>query len=148
MRPFGDRSSSRGAGFLTCQVKRQVGKPAPRRRGRAMSSPPIDPLTMIRPRRAILGQSAILLPFLDNGEIDWGGFVRHVARTAEAGLVPAVNMDTGFVNLLENTMRQQVLARTHEALAGGPFVAGAFVADRPGDRFDRDAYLRQMEPIG
>jgi dihydrodipicolinate synthase/N-acetylneuraminate lyase len=112
-----------------------------------MTSSPIDPLTMIRPRRAILGQSAILLPFLDNGDVDWDSFSRHVARTAEAGLVPAVNMDTGYVNLLDNTMRRQVLARTREALAGGPFVAGAFVGDRPGDRFDRDAYLREVEPI-
>src|SRR5262249_22871418 len=39
------------------------------------------------------------------------------------------------------------LDRTHVALDGRPFVAGAFVADRPGDRFDRDAYLRQTEPI-
>lgn len=108
---------------------------------------PIDPLTLIRPRRAILGQSAILLPFLENGDVDWAGFEQHIARTAAAGLVPAVNMDTGYVNLLENTMRLEVLARTREVLAGGPFVAGAFVADRPGDRFDRDTYLRQMETI-
>jgi hypothetical protein len=31
-----------------------------------------------------------------------------------------------------------------QALAGRAFVAGAFVADKPGSRFDRDAYLRQI----
>lgn len=111
-----------------------------------MTTTPLDPVAMLRPRRRILGQSAILLPFLPGGEVDWPSFTRHVARTAEAGLVPAVNMDTGYVNLLEDDMRRAVLARTHEVV-GGHFVAGAFVADRPGDRFDRDAYLRQLEPI-
>jgi dihydrodipicolinate synthase/N-acetylneuraminate lyase len=102
---------------------------------------------MLRPRRRITGLSAVLLPFAPDGGIDWPAFARHVRRTAEAGLVPAVNMDTGYVNLLGDDTRRQVLARTHEVLAGGPFVAGAFVADRPGSPFDRDAYLRQVEPI-
>jgi dihydrodipicolinate synthase/N-acetylneuraminate lyase len=102
---------------------------------------------MIRPRRRITGASAILLPFTAGGAIDWPAFAAHAARTADAGLTPAVNMDTGYVNLLDDATRRQVLARTREATAGRPFVAGAFVADRPGDRFDRDAYLRQIEPI-
>ena len=56
-------------------------------------------------------------------------------------------MDTGYVNLLDDAARVQVLEHTRQALAGRPFVAGAFVADRPGARFDRDAYLRQIDPI-
>lgn len=109
--------------------------------------PPIDPLRLLRPRRRIHGISAVLLPFTAAGDIDWTGFQAHVARTAEAGLTPAVNMDTGYFNLLDDPTRRQVLTRTADVLGGGSFVAGAFVGDRPDDRFDLDAYLRQIEPI-
>ena len=112
-----------------------------------MPTAPVDPLTLLRPRRKPVGMSAILLPFESGGGVDWPGFRAHLERTVAAGLTPAVNMDTGYVNLLDDATRRQVLARTREATAGRPFVAGAFVADRPGDRFDRDAYLRQIEPI-
>lgn len=107
----------------------------------------IDPLSMIRPRRKIAGISAILLPFLEGGSIDWQGFERHVVRTAESGLTPAVNMDTGYVNLLDDGQRAAVLDRAQAVLGGHPFVAGAFVGDRPGDRFDRDGYTRQIDAI-
>ncbi len=108
---------------------------------------PIDSLPMIRPRRRITGISAILLPFAADGSIDWPGFRAHVARTAAAGLTPAVNMDTGYVNLLDADTRLQVLDETRQVLGSEPFVAGAFVSDRPGSRFERDAYLRAIEPI-
>lgn len=107
----------------------------------------IDPIALLRPRRKITGISAILLPFTSTGDVDWVGFSQHVRRTADAGLTPAVNMDTGYVNLLDDDTRRAVLTRTKETLAGKPFVAGAFVASRPGDRFDRDGYLRQIEQI-
>jgi dihydrodipicolinate synthase/N-acetylneuraminate lyase len=110
-------------------------------------NPRTDPVAMIAPRRRITGISAILLPFDSGGEVDWPSFQAHALRTAEAGLTPAVNMDTGYVNLLDDATRVRVLERTKEALGGRPFVAGAFVGDAPGDRFDRDAYLRQIEPI-
>lgn len=116
-------------------------QPQPRK-----TNPPLDPLRLLRPRRRITGMSAILLPFA-GGAIDWRAFASHVARTADAGLIPAVNMDTGYVNLLDDTTRQEVLEQTASVLAGRPFVAGAFVADSPGDRFNCDAYLRQIEPI-
>jgi dihydrodipicolinate synthase/N-acetylneuraminate lyase len=112
-----------------------------------MSDPSLDPISLLRPRRQITGISAILLPFATDGGIDWAGFVAHVLRTADAGLTPAVNMDTGYVNLLDEHGRREVVARTRVALSGGPFVAGAFVGDRPGDLFDRDAYLREIEVI-
>jgi dihydrodipicolinate synthase/N-acetylneuraminate lyase len=112
-----------------------------------MTDAPPDPVRLLRPRRRVTGASAILLPFAADGSIDWPAFTAHVERTAAAGLTPAVNMDTGYVHLLDDATRLHVLDRTRAALAGGPFVAGAFVADRPGDRFDRDAYLRQAEPI-
>jgi len=112
-----------------------------------MSDAPLDPISLLRPRRQVTGISAILLPFATDGGIDWAGFVAHVLRTADAGLTPAVNMDTGYVNLLDEHGRREVVARTRAALQGDPFVAGAFVGDRPGDPFDRDAYLREIEVI-
>lgn len=108
---------------------------------------PVDPTAMIRPKRKITGISAILLPFRENGDIDWPGLADHVRRTADAGLTPAVNMDTGFANLITEEERQMVLRATRCALDGGEFVAGAFIADKPGDAFDADAYFRQVESI-
>ena len=80
----------------------------------------------LRPGRRITGMSAILLPFAADGAVDWPGFEAHVARTAAAELVPAVNMDTGYVHLLDGATRTEVLGRTRSVLGGGTFVAGAF----------------------
>ena len=102
---------------------------------------------MIRPRRAITGMSAILLPFRSDGSVDWAAFLAHVLRTADAGLTPAVNMDTGYVNLLDDATKRSVLAETNEVLGGRPFVAGAFVGDRPGDTFNLDAYRRAIDVV-
>jgi dihydrodipicolinate synthase/N-acetylneuraminate lyase len=91
--------------------------------------------------------SAILLPFHAGGtEIDWSGFEAHVARTAGAGLVPAVNMDTGYVQVLDPATRGEVLDRT-AALVGDRFVAGAFVGDEPGASVDLDAYRRAVDEV-
>lgn len=84
--------------------------------------------------------SAVLVPYTAEGEIDWPAVEAHVARTAEAGLVPAVNMDTGYVQLLDDAEKLRVLdvaAKTTD----GKFVAGAFVSDVEGASFDLDAYL-------
>jgi dihydrodipicolinate synthase/N-acetylneuraminate lyase len=110
-------------------------------------SPALDPIAMLRPRRAVTGISAILLPFTEAGVIDWPGFAAHVARTADAGLTPAINMDTGFGNLLSPDDRARALDAARSTLGPRPFVAGAFVADAPGARFDLDAYRRAMDPI-
>jgi dihydrodipicolinate synthase/N-acetylneuraminate lyase len=107
----------------------------------------IDPLKMIKPRRKIEGISAILLPFQANGEVDWEGFKAHVRRTAAAGLAPAVNMDTGFGNLIDDSIRSKALDLTRMEIGNGPFVAGAFVLDQPNAAFDLDAYAKQMEMI-
>lgn len=112
-----------------------------------MTTTQIDPIALLRPRRRITGISAILLPFTSSGEIDWPAFSSHVRRTTEAGLTPAVNMDTGFGHLLDDPTRLEALRLTREATSGKDFVAGAFVSDRPGSSFQRDAYLRRMEPI-
>jgi dihydrodipicolinate synthase/N-acetylneuraminate lyase len=108
---------------------------------------PIDPIAMLRPRRAITGMSAILLPFRDIGDIDWPGFNAHVLRTADAGLIPAVNMDTGYVNLLDEETKLAVLDATKRTLGGRPFVAGAFVGDKAGAAFNREAYVRAIAQI-
>src|SRR6185503_12447227 len=111
------------------------------------AEPALNPLVMIKPHRTVMGISAILLPFTDDGAIDWESFCGHVARTAEAGLVPAVNMDTGYVNLLDADTREAVLARTRETLSGSEFVAGAFVPSTPGNSWDSAAYKKQINLI-
>ena len=100
---------------------------------------------MIRPRRKIRGISAILLPFQENGDPDWTGFSAHVQRTVAAGLEPAVNMDTGFGNLIDDSIRRRALELTQAET--NDFVAGAFVGDQPGAAFNDGEYLRQMEMI-
>ena len=98
------------------------------------------------PGRTITGMSAILLPHLDPTTVDWPSLDAHIARTYQAGLTPAVNMDTGYVQLIDAATRVQVLDRA-AAITDGDFVAGAFTADQPGAAFDLDAYLRAAEEV-
>lgn len=107
----------------------------------------IDPLAMLKPRRKITGISAILLPFHEDYTIDWDSFCAHVARTADYGITPAVNMDTGYVNLIDQSTRREVLARTQETLGSRPFVAGAFVPAKPGDAWNPAPTQEQMALI-
>ena len=100
-----------------------------------------------KPHRKILGMSAILLPLTPNREIDWNGFCEHLVRTFDAGLVPAVNMDTGYANLIDEAARVAVLKETQRIASGRMFVAGAFVGDQPQAAFNLDAYLRQIDSI-
>lgn len=102
---------------------------------------------LLQPRRQITGMSAILLPFTAGGDADWDGFGAHVARTADAGLTPAINMDTGYANLIDEETRVAALRLTQETLGSREFVAGAFVGDRPGDAWNLDAYRQQIESI-
>ncbi len=106
-----------------------------------------NPLTLLKPRRKITGMSAILLPFQSNGQIDWKGFESHVLRTLEAGLAPAVNMDTGYANLIDEQTRKSVLERTQNLCQGRDFVAGAFVASQPGSPFDAQGYGKGIDQI-
>lgn len=89
----------------------------------------------------------MLLPFLETHEIDWSGFEAHVHRTLTAGLIPAVNMDTGYINLLNEEARLQVLQRTQSISAGRQYVAGAFVTDTAGASFDFDQYAQRIDEI-
>ncbi|SVA88010.1 uncharacterized protein METZ01_LOCUS140864 [marine metagenome] len=89
--------------------------------------------------------SAVLLPHTAGGAVDWDGLAAHVARTAGAGLTPAVNMDTGFVQVLDEATRDRVLEVA--AANSDGFVAGAHLDDRAGDRFDLEGYRRQVDRI-
>lgn len=80
------------------------------------------------------GISAVLLPYTPSGRIDWGAFERHLARTRAAGLDVAVNMDTGFGDLLTGAERIAVLDATRRILGVGvPFYAGAFTDPHASD---------------
>jgi dihydrodipicolinate synthase/N-acetylneuraminate lyase len=109
---------------------------------------PCDPATLVRPRRRIRGMSAILLPFTAGRRIDWDAFAAHVDRTAAAGITPAVNMDTGYVQLIDDGTRREALRIARDTLGpGGELVAGACVVDATGAGFDEPAYGRQLDMI-
>lgn len=87
----------------------------------------------IQPGRKTEGISAVLLAFSNDGKIDFDSFAQNVKRTLDAGLSPAVNMDTGYTNFLTPDERRQVLKATREVCAGKSFVASAFVEGLEGD---------------
>jgi len=102
---------------------------------------------LVKPHRKIKGISAILLPFDESGGVDWIAFNQHIERTNQAGLVPAVNMDTGYANLIDDSTRINALANCQEVSAGKPFVAGCFVADNLESSFDLEQYARAMDEV-
>lgn len=91
----------------------------------------VDAFTRLGPRR-VHAVSAVLLPYTPAATIDWDGFERHLLRTRAAGLDVAVNMDTGFGDLLSDRERVAVLDATKRLCGDAPFFAGAF-ADTSGD---------------
>ena len=101
---------------------------------------------LLRPGRTITGMSAVLLPFTADGDIDWDATEAHIDRTVEAGLTPAVNMDTGYVQLLTDDQQREVLALA-EMVSGRDFVAGAYVPDEPGAAFDLGGYVAACDAI-
>lgn len=112
-----------------------------------MTAETIDSLPPIRTGRKITGMSAILLPMLSQSEPDWTGFRNHVDRTVSSGLIPAVNMDTGYAHLISESERQMALDYSNECCNGGTFVGGVFVGDQPGDAFNFDAYRRGIDQV-
>jgi len=95
---------------------------------------------------SITGISAALLPYEENGSIAVDAFQNHLLRTHSAGLINAVNMDTGYVNYLSQQEQQQVLQWTREALPRGTkFVAGAYIEGLEGDVVS--LYRRKIDQI-
>jgi 4-hydroxy-tetrahydrodipicolinate synthase len=81
----------------------------------------------LTPGRRVHGIAATLLPYTAAGEIHWAAFERHLRRTHASGLEVAVNLDTGFGDLLTAREREAVLDATRAALgAGVRFYAGAY----------------------
>jgi dihydrodipicolinate synthase/N-acetylneuraminate lyase len=97
--------------------------------------------------RKITGYSAILLPFNEDGSVDWNGFINHVKRTSDAGLIPTINMDTGYANLIDEETRERALKLCRETLGNKSFASGVFVGDKPGDKFNFSAYAKGTEQI-
>jgi len=86
-----------------------------------------DAYARLEPGRRVHAISAALLPYTAGGAIDWDAFERVITRTRAAGLDVAVNMDTGFGDLLTPRERLAVLDATRRTLGAGlPFYAGAF----------------------
>jgi len=121
-----------------------VGLGANARDARVVTATP--PFDLLRPRRSITGMSAVLLPFLDPETPDIDGFLTHLVRTVDAGLVPAINMDTGFGPTIGAERRAELLRLARDAVVC-EVVAGAHVLDSPGDGFDADALHREVDAL-
>jgi dihydrodipicolinate synthase/N-acetylneuraminate lyase len=101
-----------------------------------------------RPRipRKVQGIAAALLPYESDGRIAVEAFQKHLLATRRAGLQNAVNMDTGYVNLITEAEKLRVLEWTREALGGNvPFVAGAYIEGQSGGPVE--LYRKQMDAI-
>ena len=97
-------------------------------------------------RREVRGIAAALLPFAADGRIAVEAFQNHLRATHRAGLMNAVNMDTGYVNYLNEAEKLDVLRWTCEALGKETqFVAGAYIEGQPGDI--AALYRKQMDVI-
>ena len=92
------------------------------------------------------GIAAALLPFEADGRIAVEAFQNHLRTTRRAGLMNAVNMDTGYVNYLSEAEKLEVLRWTREALGkDAPFVGGAYIEGQNGNIVE--LYRKQMDVI-
>ena len=99
-----------------------------------------------RLRRKVTGIAAALLPYEAEGKVAVEAFQEHLVATQRAGLMNAVNMDTGYVNLLTSAEKRDVLGWTRQALGKGTsFVAGAFIENESGDVVD--LYREELDLI-
>ena len=97
-------------------------------------------------RRTVQGIAAALLPYQSNGSVAVEAFQQHLIATHHAGLMNAINMDTGYVNYLTEPEKRDVLRWTVEALGKDvPFVAGAYIENQTGDIVA--LYRQQMDSI-
>jgi dihydrodipicolinate synthase/N-acetylneuraminate lyase len=106
-----------------------------------------DLLKHQQPRRKVQGIAAALLPYESNGRIAVDAFQKQLISTRQAGLMNAVNMDTGYVNYLSDVEKLNVLDWTRQALGPGvPFIAGAYIENQSGDDIVA-LYRRQIQAI-
>jgi dihydrodipicolinate synthase/N-acetylneuraminate lyase len=98
-----------------------------------------------KPRRKVQGISAALLPFEADGRVAVAAFQQHLLATQRAGLMNAVNMDTGYVNYLSDAEKSAVLGWSREALGKEPLVAGAYIEGQDGDVVQ--LYRREIDRI-
>jgi dihydrodipicolinate synthase/N-acetylneuraminate lyase len=95
--------------------------------------------------RKVKGIAAALLSYEANGRVAVDAFQRHLLATQRAGLMNAVNMDTGYVNYLSVAEREKVLRWTRDAIGESSFVAGAYIENQEGDVVT--LYREQMDEI-
>jgi len=87
-----------------------------------------------QPRRKVQGIAAALLPYESDGRIAVDAFAKQLITAHRAGLMNAVNMDTGYVNYLTDEEKKDVLHWTRQVLGEGvPFVAGAYIENYAGE---------------
>ncbi len=99
-----------------------------------------------RLRRKVHGVAAALLPYESDGSVAVDAFQQHLTATHQAGLMNAVNMDTGYVNYLSEPEKRDVLRWTVEALGKNVrFVGGAYIENQTGDIVA--LYRQQMDLI-
>jgi dihydrodipicolinate synthase/N-acetylneuraminate lyase len=91
------------------------------------------------------GIAAALLPYGPDGCIDFDSYHAVLSHISSSGLTCAVNMDTGYVNLLTIAERDRVLREAEHILTGQPFVAGLFVEGMEGDL--ESLYCREAEKV-
>ena len=65
-----------------------------------------------QPGRKVQGIAAALLPYESDGRVAVDAFKQHLVATDQAGLMNAVNMDTGYVNYLSESEKRDVLRWT------------------------------------
>lgn len=99
---------------------------------------------LVTPRRRIHGAAAVLLPHRPDGTPDVEAFAELVRFIADCGLTPAVNMDTGYGELLAPTRRRDLLRTAADALRGRAFVAGVYADEAPDPA---DAYRRGADEV-
>lgn len=103
------------------------------------------PLIPFKTCREIHGICAAYLPWKPVGKVDFDSFAKVLDAIWDSGLTPAVNMDTGFANLLSEPQRWEVLRFAKAMSLDRPMVSGVFVNDRPGDCVSH--YLSQVDAI-
>jgi len=93
------------------------------------------------------GMAAALLPYTPDGRVAVDAFAKQLIYIHRVGLMNAVNMDTGYVNYLSDTEKEEVLGWTRQALGKAvPFVAGAYIERQTGDDIVA-LYRRQIDTI-